>query len=80
MDTDEAVRRLLAVHGGVATRRELVAVVGKRRLRRLVVAGTVVRIGRGRYALPDLDDEELVLELASRLVDYITALEPPRRG
>ncbi len=32
------------------------------------------------WADPDLDDEDLVLELAMRLVDYITALEPPRRG
>jgi hypothetical protein len=31
------------------------------------------------WADPDLDDEEIVLELAMRLVDYITALEPPRR-
>ncbi len=28
---------------------------------------------------PDLEDDEIVLELAMRLVDYITALEPPRR-
>jgi len=28
---------------------------------------------------PDLDDDELVLDLASRLVDYFTALEPALR-
>lgn len=28
---------------------------------------------------PDLDDEELVLDLATRLVDYFTAIEPIRR-
>jgi hypothetical protein len=29
---------------------------------------------------PDLGDPELALELAARLVDYTTALEPARRG
>jgi hypothetical protein len=29
---------------------------------------------------PDLDDEELVVDLAVRLVDYITALEPAHRA
>ena len=28
---------------------------------------------------PDLDDPELAFELASRLVDYVTAIEPARR-
>ena len=31
------------------------------------------------WADPNLDDDELVMELAARLVDYIIALEPPRR-
>jgi hypothetical protein len=29
---------------------------------------------------PDLSDAELVVELAARLTDYVTALEPARRG
>jgi hypothetical protein len=32
------------------------------------------------YPDPDLGDPELVLELAARLVDYATALEPARRA
>lgn len=31
------------------------------------------------WADPDLDDPELAVELATRLTDYITALEPLRR-
>ena len=32
------------------------------------------------WADPDLGDPDLALEIATRLVDYITALEPIRRG
>jgi hypothetical protein len=32
------------------------------------------------WADPNLDDDELVLDLAIRLVDYFTAIEPLRRG
>ncbi|MDR7361426.1 hypothetical protein [Nocardioides marmoribigeumensis] len=52
---DESVRQALALHGGVATRRQPLAVVGKRAVRRAVSSGTVHRVARGRYALPDLD-------------------------
>ena len=32
------------------------------------------------WADPNLDDDELALDLAMRLVDYFTAIEPLRRG
>ena len=31
------------------------------------------------WADPDLSDEEMVLEIATRLVDYVSAIEPVRR-
>ena len=55
MDANRTLRRLLAVSGGVGARKPLVESVGKRALRSAVATGIVVRVGRGRYALPDLD-------------------------
>jgi len=53
--TDETLRRVLALSGGVAGREQLVAAVGRRALRRAVAGGVVSRVGRGCYGLPDLD-------------------------
>ena len=47
-DVEAALHRL----GGVARRRQLVRTVSRRRLRRAVREGRVVRTGHGRYALP----------------------------
>lgn len=48
MEADEALVRL----GGVATRRDLLAVCSRRRLEAAVAAGAVVRPSRNRYVLP----------------------------
>ena len=42
--------------GGVATRGTLVQVASREQLERAITAGDVVRIGRGRYALPTVDE------------------------
>ncbi|HMM96208.1 hypothetical protein [Phycicoccus sp.] len=52
MDAVETVRRL----GGVAGRREVEASAGRADLERAIHAGTLVRVTRGRYALPTADE------------------------
>ncbi|MGG5257684.1 type IV toxin-antitoxin system AbiEi family antitoxin domain-containing protein [Phycicoccus avicenniae] len=48
MDPADVVRRL----GGIAGRHEVVDVVGRSALHRAVADGSLVRVARGRYALP----------------------------
>lgn len=46
------IEQVLAELGGVASRAEILARVSERTLRRAVREGTVIRVSRGRYALP----------------------------
>ena len=56
MDAAPALERL----GGTAGARDLLRLTTRRRLRRAVARGLVVRLGRGRYALPSADDARRV--------------------
>lgn len=57
--------------GGVATRRQLVAIVGRSALDRAVAAGDVDRTGRGRYALPQVED---AVKVAHRIRGHLCLL------
>lgn len=59
MQVDELLDQL----GGTATRAELVAHVTEGALRRAVSCGSVVRLSRGRYALPTAPVTDMRLEL-----------------
>ncbi|MCY4726528.1 DUF559 domain-containing protein [Nocardioides sp. STR2] len=63
MDAATALERL----GGTAGARDLLRLTTRRRLRRSVGRGRVVRLGRGRYALPTADD-------ARRMASGLTAI------
>ncbi len=73
MPDDEILRRLLGLRGGVARRRQVVAVIGKRALRDALADGALVRVGRGRYALPDLDDAATEAARLSATVSHRSA-------
>lgn len=64
MEPDEA----LATLGGVASRTRLVALTSRRRVDRAERAGRIVRAGRGRYRLPELErDLRRAVELGGRV-------------
>ncbi|GAB2975318.1 hypothetical protein [Nocardioides montaniterrae] len=83
LTTAEALLRL----GGVAARREVLAVVSRASLERAVELGEVVRVARGRYALPGVDGAiraahavrgVLCLESAALALGWAVKTPPPR--
>jgi very-short-patch-repair endonuclease len=64
MDAAPALERL----GGTAGARDLLRLTTRRRLRRAVARGRIVRLSRGRYALPTADDTR---RMASRLTAIV---------
>ncbi len=70
--------------GGVATRRQLVDATSRPRFEAALGAGEIIRIGRGRYALPSVDEARAaahrisgVLCLTSAALDHGWAVKLP---
>ena len=59
--------------GGVSTTEQLLILTSRRRLRTAVVAGSVVRVGRGRYALPAAEDGVRVAAQLSGVASHLSA-------
>ncbi len=70
---DVAVVEVLAALGGVATRAELEAVVSVPRLRAACAQGLVVRVARGRFALPAVDEASRVAHALHATVSFRSA-------
>lgn len=62
------VLEVLSELGGVATRRTLCRIVGRPRVDKALASGEIVRLARGRYALPDV---EVARAAAHRLSGYL---------
>ena len=67
------VRFELARLGGVALRRDLVAVTSRADVDRALVSGAIVRVARGRYALPVVDDAVRVAHALGGRVSHLSA-------
>jgi len=48
--------KLMPVLGGVASRRMLIKVTSRRALEDALASGQLVRVNRGRYAVPDVHE------------------------
>jgi len=59
--------------GGCATRAQLLHVASGRRIRRAVGAGAVVRVRRGRYALPFVDEHRRVAHHLTAVLSHLSA-------
>jgi very-short-patch-repair endonuclease len=70
---DVDVRLELARLGGVAVRGELVAVTSRADVDRALRSGEVVRVARGRYALPVVDDAVGVAHALGGAVSHLSA-------
>ena len=64
---------VLARLGRTAGTAELVAICGRPAVRRAVVAGDIVRVARGHYALPGLPDPRLAAERLRGVVSHASA-------
>jgi very-short-patch-repair endonuclease len=60
---------------GAATRRQLLARTGRGALGRALAAGEIVRVGRGRYALPTMPDPVKIAVALHGRVSHATAAE-----
>lgn len=69
VDMGEELMRL----GGVATCSELLALTARRGLRRAVEEGVVLRVGRGRYALPTVAEAEAAAIRVGGVVSHLSA-------
>ena len=80
MDAAPALERL----GGTAGARDVLRLTTRRRLRRAVARGRVVRLSRGRYALPTADDARRIASRLTAIVCLRSAAAHPelmvRRG
>ncbi|MFC7359449.1 DUF559 domain-containing protein [Nocardioides astragali] len=69
------ISRLMPVLGGVATRRLLVNVTSRRALDEAVASGLLVRVNRGRYAVPGVHEgTELALKVTGHVCLVSAAL------
>jgi very-short-patch-repair endonuclease len=66
------VRRLVEL-GGTAGYRQLVAVAGRTELAKAVECGEVVRLSRGRYALPELEKSALLAHAIGGVLSHTSA-------
>jgi len=66
-----SVVEVLVEMGGVATRRALVAATSRSEVDEAVASGSVLRLARGRYALPAVDD---AVSAAHRLTGVVSRL------
>jgi very-short-patch-repair endonuclease len=69
VDLSEKLTRL----GGVATRAQLLAVCSRKELQDAVLAGSVVLVARGRFALPAADDARVAAHRLSGVVSHRSA-------
>ena len=64
---------ILAREGGVCSRAELLAVASDRAIRRAVARGTIVRLRRGRYALPTAGEHLARAHQMSATLSHLSA-------
>lgn len=69
----ESVVEVLTRMGGTATRRQLVAATSRTAVERCIAGGDVVRLARGRWALPACDDALAAASRASGIVSHTSA-------
>jgi very-short-patch-repair endonuclease len=65
----------LAWAGGVASSAELEHLTSRRQVRTALGRGKVVRLGRGRYGLPDADEAASAAALLSGVVSHLSAAQ-----
>lgn len=66
---------LMPVLGGVATRRMLIRLTSRRALEEAIASGDLVRVNRGRYAVPDVHEgSELALKVTGHVCLVSAAL------
>ncbi len=66
---------ILRLNGGVATPRQLRPVCDRRALEQAVAAGTLVRVARGRYAAPGLDERVALARSVSGVLTGLSAAQ-----